>query len=209
MGEGMLAMERTTRDPFALLHGVECLDANAPRLVELALSILGDAKQNGMALDQRVLGRARAIAERGPAASSERACVAAFEILQTTGDDLEPFLTTGSAASRLATAKSIRRRDAARADRVLVELAHDPAVDLELRFSASESIRDVDARIAALLAVGLAGHHAAPIQLRYTGGPAAIAALDRLVVEGPSETVRSQAVRYAQIAREIEAHRAR
>jgi hypothetical protein len=209
MREPILAMERTTRDPIALQHAVECLDANEPRLVELALSILGDAKQSGMALDERVLVRARAIAERGPAASSERACRAAFEILQTTGDDLEPFLTSGSAASRLAAAKSIARRDAARADRVLGELAHDPAVDLELRFSASESIRDVDARVAALLAVGLAGHHAAPIQLRYAGGPAAIAALDRLVVEGPSETVRSQAVRYAQIAREIEAHRTR
>jgi hypothetical protein len=115
-------------------------------------------------------------------------------------------LTTGPAASRLAAALSLRRGDAARADPVLVGLAHDPAVALDLRFSASESIRDVDARIAALLAVGLAGHHAAPIQLRY-GGPAAIAALDRLVVEGPNETVRSQAVRYAQIAREIEANR--
>ena len=31
----------------------------------------------------------------------------------------------------------------------------------------------------------------------------------RPVVEGPTETVRAQAVRYAQIAREIEAHRTR
>ena len=59
------------------------------------------------------------------------------------------------------------------------------------------------------LAVGLAGHHAAPIQLRYADRPAAIAALDRLVVEGRTEVVRSQAVRYVQIAREIEAHRTR
>jgi hypothetical protein len=195
---------RDAPDSSTLGHAIEGLDASEPRLVELALAILRDAKQT---LDERVLVRARAVAERGPAASSERACQAAFEILQTAGDDLEPFLTTGSAASRLAAAKSIRRRDAARADRVLVELAHDPEVDVELRFSASESIRDVDARIAALLAVGLAGHHAAPIQLRYAGGPAAIAALDRLVAEGPNETVRSQAVRYAQIAREIQAHR--
>lgn len=215
----ILEMERTVEmarraaragtDPITLQHAAECLDANEPRLVELALSILGLANQSGTALDESVLVRARAIAERGPAGSSERACLAAFEILQTAGDDLEQFLTAGSAASRLAAAKSIRRRDAARADRVLVELAHDPAVDLELRFSASESIRDLDARVAALLAIGLAGHHAAPIQLRYAGGPAAIAALDRLVVEGPTETVRSQAVRYVQIARELQAHRSR
>jgi hypothetical protein len=203
----ILEMERTAADPITLQHALECLDSDKPRLVELALAILGDAKRRGAALDARVLVRARAIAERGPAASSERACMAAFELLQT--DEIERFLTTGPAASRLAAAKSIRRRDAARADRVLVELAHDSAVDLELRFSASESIRDVDARVAALLAVGLAGHEAAPIQLRYAGGPAAITALDRLVVEGPTEVVRSQAVRYVQIAREIEAHRTR
>jgi hypothetical protein len=197
---------RDAPDSTTIGHAIEGLDASEPRLVELALAILRDAKQP---LDERVLVRARAIAERGPAASSERACQAAFEILQTAGDDLEPFLTTGSAASRLAAAKSIGRGDAARADRVLVELAHDRAVELELRFSASESIHDLEARVAALLAVGLAGHDAAPIQLRYAGGPAAIAALDRLAAEGPNETVRSQAVRYAQIAREIEAHRAR
>jgi hypothetical protein len=212
--EAILKMERraarTATDPITFLHAVECLDAKEPRLVQLALTILGDiAQRTGTPLDEGVLVRVRAIAERGPAGSNERACVVAFGILQAAGDDLERFLTTGPAASRLAAALSLRRGDAARADAVLVGLAHDPAVALDLRFSASESIRDVDARVAALLAVGLAGHHAAPIQLRYTGGPAAIAALDRLVAEGPDETVRSQAVRYAQIARELEANRAR
>jgi hypothetical protein len=209
--EHELAAARHGPDPRAQIptaHAIESLTCDDERLVEGALRVLELElrRTNGGGLPDTVVQRVRAVAARPP---GPRVKFKAMHLMSRLGIGLDRELASPDPRTRLAAASALGRdrAHAARADEVLIALAHDRGLEVELRWEASGRIHDRAANIAAKIVLGLAGHVAAPIQLRYLGGPDAIAGLERLIVEATSPAVRAEAEKHVVTARAIESNR--